>query len=235
MIAGQFDVVFRGQIVKAFELEEVKNNLVKLFKSSPEAVDKLFSGSEVAIKKSLDYTTAMKYQSALKKAGALALIKEVESDTSEDSVASQANTQVETPKPRAQFGQPASFTDVSENPPPTNATDQSLNPEPSEENTQNHLQNEPVESLEPKQEAAPSQQNDDTSLEESHLVQQPGSDEQLTVAEVGAQILPDKVYEKREVDTSDLSLAAAGERILPETQPDEPPPPSTEHLSLVED
>ena len=69
MIDGKFDVVFRGKIVRGLDESVVKSNLVTLFKSSPEAVDKLFNGSEVVVRKELDYATAMKYQSALKKAG----------------------------------------------------------------------------------------------------------------------------------------------------------------------
>ncbi len=62
MINGQFDVIFRGQTIKSMELTDVKANLVGVFKSSPEAVEKLFSGKEVTIKKSFDYSTAMKFQ-----------------------------------------------------------------------------------------------------------------------------------------------------------------------------
>ena len=59
MIDGKFDVIFRGQIVKGREINEVKNNLVSLFKSSLTAVEPLFSGADIKIKKSLDYSTAM--------------------------------------------------------------------------------------------------------------------------------------------------------------------------------
>ena len=54
----------------------------------------------------------------------------------------------------------------------------------------------------------------------------------LTVAEVGSQIMPDKIYEKRDVDTSDLSLASVGERILPAKAKVNHPTPSIDHLSL---
>ncbi len=54
----------------------------------------------------------------------------------------------------------------------------------------------------------------------------------MTLAAAGEQILPDKKYEKRNVDTSDLSLAAAGERILPKSAPENHPQPSIDHLSL---
>lgn len=101
MIDGKFDVVFRGQIVKSFELETVKSNLIKLFKSSPQAVEKLFSGGEVTIRRGLDYASAMKYQSALKNAGALALIKEVEESSTETAPNKQPETQKVSPQTAA--------------------------------------------------------------------------------------------------------------------------------------
>jgi len=156
MIDGKFDVVFRGQIVRGLDESVVKSNLVTLFKSSPEAVDKLFNGNEVVVRKELDYATAMKYQSALKKAGALALIKEIEQKT------------------------------------------------------------------------VAAQQSQGKGNESA------GAQDGLTVAEPGAQILPDKIYEKREVDTSQLSLASVGERILPAKPPEDHPKPSIEHLKLEE-
>jgi len=253
MIAGQFDVVFRGQIVKSFELERVKDNLVQLFKSSPEAVDKLFSGKEVAIKKALDYTTAMKYQSALKKAGALALIKEIEVASSAENSIQQGNFTDHTKhKPaKAQFGQAqtaSSFTDATPNG-QSDQSDQSSASSPTSTNSQFPAKetdsNESIaesssetrskfigqqtsskEQVSIREVSTKSTQSADSASEEG---------ESLTVAEIGASILPDKVYEKRDVDTSALSLAAAGERILPEAERDEPPPPSTDHLSLVDE
>ena len=239
MIAGQFDVVFRGQIVKNFELEQVKDNLVQLFKSSPEAVDKLFSGKEVAIKKSLDYTTAMKYQSALKKAGALALIKEVESDPNTNShskrtdIPSPGDGAESRPK-KAQFGPAAaSFTDATPKPPssvdrepPQASSNTGAEPavateEPANNASHTANQDEPVSDV--STQSASESQSEPTAEGES-----------FTVAEVGASILPDKVYEKRDVDTSALSLAEPGERIMPDTPKNEPPAPSVEHLSLVD-
>ncbi|MGX5174196.1 hypothetical protein ACUR5C_09270 [Aliikangiella sp. IMCC44653] len=115
MIDGKFDVVFRGQTVKNFAVDQVKANLAKLFKSSPEAIERLFSGSEVVIRKDLDYTAAMKYQSALKSSGALALIKEVEA-ASEQSVAAPSS-----PQP----AEPTNVTSPTESAPqPTPATEQ---------------------------------------------------------------------------------------------------------------
>lgn len=196
MIDGKFDVVFRGQTIKNMALDDVKSNLVGLFKSSPEAVEKLFCGNEVAIKKSLNYTTAMKYQSALKKAGALALIKEIEfqeSVTSQISASSQG---------KANFGS----TTASDSVPPPSADIQTRQAQPVKPQINQAV--------------------------EAGKTQEASSDGEFSLAAVGAAIMPDKVYEKRDVDTSDLSLAAAGERILPKKSPEHHPQPSTDHLKL---
>ncbi len=76
MIEGKFDIIFAGRLVPNKTPEEVHANLAKLFKTNEAQIKKLFSGSSVTIKKGLEYAQAMKYQSALKAAGALVLIKE---------------------------------------------------------------------------------------------------------------------------------------------------------------
>lgn len=168
MIDGKYDVVFRGQIIKSLDISAVQANLVKLFNSSPDAVTRLFSGNEVTIRKSLNYADAMKYQSALKAAGALALIKEVEPEKDTQNM-------------------------------PLAATE-TLAPQDSNKGSPD---------------PANTPENDN-----------------LSIAEVGAQLLPTKVYEKKEVDTSALSLAKAGERLLPKKEPKIYPQPSIDHLSL---
>ncbi len=209
MIDGKFDVVFRGQVVRGMDESVVKTNLVALFKSSPEAVEKLFTGNEVVVRKDLDYGTAMKYQSALKKAGALALIKEIE----QKPIAAQPS------QGKASFGvrtsdDSAPSADV--NSPQTNQQDSVDVEKTAETEVDSSVKSESTVN----QSIA---DNDSDSSQDS-----------LTVAEPGAQILPDKIYEKREVDTSQLSLASAGERILPEKAPESHPQPSIDHLKLEE-
>jgi hypothetical protein len=207
MIDGQFDVVFRGQVIKNMDLSLVKQNLVNLFRSSPEAVEKLFSGEEVVVRKSLDYATAMKYQSALKKAGALALIKEIESNKPESQTPILA-------KPTTSQGK-AVFGAADAQPGP--ATKANFADGSSNEGAKK------AETLE--------QSGREESETDSIRVEEP-EDGSLSLAAAGAQILPDKVYEKRNVDTSDLSLAAVGERILPKSAPEEHPQPNIDYLKL---
>jgi len=185
MIDEKFDVVFRGQIVKGRDLDEVKNNLVSLFKSSLNAVESLFSGADIKIKKSLDYVTAMKYQTALKQAGALAIISEVV-----------------IAKEKANF---MSADDESEVPEKHNLSHSA---------TENELS---------------------TTKKIINAQQSKVADSGMTMAEVGSQLMPDKVYEKRDIDTSDLSLAKVGERILPPKVAETHAQPSIDHLSLEEE
>lgn len=196
MIEGKFDVVFRGQIVKSLDEATVKQNLVKLFKSTPDAIDKLFTGQEMPIRKALDYTAAMKYQSALRSAGALALIKEIEQ---------------EQPKIQAKHSGKASFSGADET---TEAQSPNTAAKPEHQAS----------------EASASSSNSSTDTSQETVVEG-----DLSLAEAGTQLMPDKVYEKREVDTSDLSLAAAGERLLPKKEPEVHAEPKIDHLSITND
>jgi hypothetical protein len=68
---NSYVVAFSGVIAPGFEREQVKQNLAKLFKVELVRVEPMFSGKRVAIKAKLDKATALKYQAALKNAGAV--------------------------------------------------------------------------------------------------------------------------------------------------------------------
>lgn len=68
---AEFQVVFEGKLTGERPLDEVKRNLAALFKMKPEQVDALFTGKPVVIKRDIDQATALKYQAAFKKAGAV--------------------------------------------------------------------------------------------------------------------------------------------------------------------
>ena len=74
----RFAVVFTGKIVAGVDLALVKTNLAQLFKIQAEQVTRLFTGKPVTVKKGLDEETAKKYQAALKKAGALCAVVDLE-------------------------------------------------------------------------------------------------------------------------------------------------------------
>jgi hypothetical protein len=78
---SEYQVIFEGKLTGERSLEEVKSNLAALFKMKPEQVDALFSGKAVVIKRDIDQGTALKYQAAFKKAGAVCSVL---SDTPEN-------------------------------------------------------------------------------------------------------------------------------------------------------
>lgn len=73
----KFNVIFKGDLVKGASVEQVKNNLAKLFKADPAKLDHLFAGKAVIIKKGLDLAGADKYESVLRRAGAIVELMEV--------------------------------------------------------------------------------------------------------------------------------------------------------------
>ena len=76
----QFNVVFGGAVSGGHEVEDVKKNLAELFKADPQKIDQLFEAPEVVLKRNVDYDRAMKYQSALQRAGAVCDVQEVIQD-----------------------------------------------------------------------------------------------------------------------------------------------------------
>ncbi|MGV6852462.1 MAG: hypothetical protein ACWA5R_09840 [bacterium] len=69
-----FEVVFRGKLSKGADLIQVKQRLAKLFKSSPQGIEKIFSGGRVVIKRGLTHEMAHKYRKAIKLAGAITVV-----------------------------------------------------------------------------------------------------------------------------------------------------------------
>lgn len=70
-----YSVIMTGTIADGFELEQVRASVSKLFKLTPQQLDKLFSGRPVAVRRNVDKTLALKLGSALTRAGALTEIK----------------------------------------------------------------------------------------------------------------------------------------------------------------
>lgn len=66
-----YDIVFSGAVAPGRELAQVKLELARLFKTDTAAVERLFCGRAVIIKKGLDRQTADKYKAVMEKAGAI--------------------------------------------------------------------------------------------------------------------------------------------------------------------
>ncbi|MEM8499649.1 MAG: hypothetical protein AAF542_16625 [Pseudomonadota bacterium] len=75
MAESDYRVVFEGQIADGFSIGMVKKNLAKLFKADAERIATIFSGQAVVLKRNIDHPTALKYQAALQKAGAITTLK----------------------------------------------------------------------------------------------------------------------------------------------------------------
>lgn len=69
MAQENYDLVFRGELVRGAELAQAKRNIAQLFKVDNTKVESLFSGKAIVLKKGLDFATANKYRVAIKKAG----------------------------------------------------------------------------------------------------------------------------------------------------------------------
>ncbi|MGD2096862.1 MAG: hypothetical protein PVG35_04730 [Desulfobacterales bacterium] len=72
-----FNVVFGGTISGGHKAEDVKKNLATLFKADPQKIDQLFEAPQAVLKRNVDYDQAMKYQTALQRAGAVCDVQEV--------------------------------------------------------------------------------------------------------------------------------------------------------------
>jgi len=71
-----YTIFFLGEPIENVSIEELKVNLMRLFKMDERGVEKLFTGKPVIIKKNLPEEKARSYESALKKAGAKVVLKE---------------------------------------------------------------------------------------------------------------------------------------------------------------
>lgn len=71
MTEEMYEVAFSGEIADGADADKVKANVAQIFKADETKLAHLFSGKRVVIKKDIDQQTALKYQLALTKAGAV--------------------------------------------------------------------------------------------------------------------------------------------------------------------
>ena len=96
MSQTKFQIIVSGQLVAGFDIDTVKNNVAKLFKTDVSKVESMFSGQPIAIKKGLDENTTRQYMLALKKAG---LVSKGRPMPSEQSTAQATATPKKAPPP----------------------------------------------------------------------------------------------------------------------------------------
>lgn len=70
MTDTRYKIVFTGDVLPGHDLNTVKDNLAKLFKSDVNRINALFKGTNVDIKRDLSEAEAKQYFNALQKAGA---------------------------------------------------------------------------------------------------------------------------------------------------------------------
>ncbi|WP_105101730.1 hypothetical protein [Microbulbifer pacificus] len=75
MPEATYSVIFRGDLQPGYTVADVKANFARLFKIGPEAVEKLFCGRPLAIKKGLPLAQAEHLQATLAKLGAQSSLK----------------------------------------------------------------------------------------------------------------------------------------------------------------
>jgi len=72
MSEPRYKIVFAGALQPGVDLTTAKLNLAALFKSDVAAIERLFNGSTVALKRDLTYSDAQTYLQALNKTGIVA-------------------------------------------------------------------------------------------------------------------------------------------------------------------
>jgi hypothetical protein len=73
-----YKVIFEGEILEGRQVQEVKRALAKLYNAGEDKIERFFSGKRLAIKKDVDYETAMKYMKAFEQAGAVCRVEEIQ-------------------------------------------------------------------------------------------------------------------------------------------------------------
>lgn len=240
MIDGKFDIVFAGRIVPSKTEAEVKQNLARLFKTQPENIERLFSGQEVSIKKGLDYAQAMKYQSALKQAGALVLLKKQEPASAPANVSTTPSAALSANSETSHTRTPDTQSDAAESAASADSSHSDALPVTTEEEADWSLAN-AGEKLPAQAKAEPIPEPDLSALDLAAVGEQL-SERQATISpevdtsglslgELG-RLSPEQAKPTRDVDTSALSVANAGEKIPTEKVNRDPVNPNTDHLTL---
>jgi uncharacterized Tic20 family protein len=78
MSKGRYKIVLEDRVLDGHTVDTVKQNLCRLLKVDPGRIERLFAGAPTIIKKDIDYPTASKYKEALRRAGAVCRIEDME-------------------------------------------------------------------------------------------------------------------------------------------------------------
>jgi len=73
----RFNVIFRGEILPGKDAGNVKKRLRTFLKTDAEAIERLFSGEPVAVRKGVDAATGQKFEKVFSTAGAICYLEPV--------------------------------------------------------------------------------------------------------------------------------------------------------------
>lgn len=71
----RYNIYFAGELLEGQDPATVRDNLTKLFRADEQTLQRLFSGKLQLLKRDCDKDTAVKYQQAMKRAGARPIIR----------------------------------------------------------------------------------------------------------------------------------------------------------------
>ncbi len=250
-----FNVVFRGDILSGHNLGDVKARFAQLFKMDAAKAEGFFSGKPLVLKANCDQATAAKFKAVLEQAGAQVEIRSASTAQAPAPVAAAAPAAAQTPTATA----PATTASSSaQNPWSLSAAGSNLlKPEenktvaPAEIDT-SHLKvirpklfsDDPVEPLEPPRpevkihvdlSAYQLADTGETLGEQVDFVPLELDLSELVLDAVGADVLREEektVFVPANIDTSSMDIAPTGSDMGQIKQPDAPPAPSTDHISL---
>jgi hypothetical protein len=266
-----FNVIFRGDTVAGHNLVDVKARFAQLFKMDPAKVEGFFAGKPVVLKANCDRATGDKFKAALENAGAIVEVRSVA--PAAPVPAPVAAPVAATPAPVVKA--PVSAPTTPAAPPPPQATPQPRAAEPANPwslaaTGSDLLRANEINQAEPVQvdiskvslvKHNPFSTDAEEPLEAARHVSAPPLDlSNLKLGEVGETLVEFKEFVPKNIDLSELSLAAPGADVLREDErqqfvpanvdtssmdiapaggdlgqikpPPPPPAPSTDHLSV---
>lgn len=204
-----YNVYFAGQVQDGQQLDAVKAKLAKLFNADEQTLEKLFSGKAQLLKRNCDKATAVKYKTAIEKAGGVPVVKAVTDaiapapDNAKNAQASQSSPTEKTASEKiaalaaaAEGGTMAVSNASANTPAKTPAKTPTSKPTPTDE------------------------------ADGSGIVLAPEGTEVLRESERTP-------FVEKNIDTSALSVDAPAERLAPEAPP-APDAPDTTHLDMGE-
>lgn len=75
-MSGHFEVLFHGEVYASVDPDKAQADMARLFRQSPEAVKRLFTGKTWVLKDGLDRETAERYQVELAKIGIISELRD---------------------------------------------------------------------------------------------------------------------------------------------------------------